>query len=107
MSQLIVVAMFACPVGLSASAAPAPASSMSRRRCGAGREAEHCHGSPASAVAVPATLAGESRTMGTDEHARAEWIAVTDNRWAHLFRCHRTPSGGWHADGPETIRSAW
>jgi protein required for attachment to host cells len=45
--------------------------------------------------------------MASDERARAVWIAVTDNRWGRLFRCHRTPTGGWRAEEPETIRSAW
>jgi hypothetical protein len=45
--------------------------------------------------------------MASDEPARDEWIAVTDNRWGRLFRCYRTPGGEWHAEESETVRSAW
>src|SRR5690349_5613661 len=54
-----------------------------------------------------ALLCPGRRTMAIDEHARAVWIAATDNRWGRLFRCYRTPTGGWHAEEPATIRSTW
>lgn len=35
------------------------------------------------------------------------WIAVTDNRWAHLLRCDQTTQGTWRAEEVETLRSDW